>query len=340
MMRTIPIARRGGKLENPWRVGCVILKRMNWKLTRIRNGGQSNPRSAAACGVLAVMLVGFAGLLAAPGQATSGQATSTEGSPLGVAPKEWARDAAMNELKVLNYGRSYLRYREHTNDEKGNHLREVIESKDGPVARLLMKEGRPLTPQEDKWEHDRLQAMLDSPAAYAKHVKGDVSGKKMGSDLIKLTPDAMLYSYTPGQPQRLDRVLQADDLPEIVIDYKPNPKWTAPTISSDALTGVEGRVWIDPKTHYLTRMEADIFRPVNFGLFLARIYPGGKLTFEQTRMGERRWIFSKFTEKITLRVLIKTIKEDTDIEAWGFSVVPEMSYQDAIKMLWAMPLPK
>lgn len=269
----------------------------------------------------------------------TGQATPLGTSPLAVAPREWATDAAMNELKVIEYDHFYLRYWEHTKDAKGDHLRDVIESKDGTVARLIMKDGRPLTPEEDQWEHERLQAMLDSPSAYAKHEKGDATGKKMGADMIKLMPDAMIYTYTPGQPQRPERVMHGDDLAEIVLDYKPNPAWTAPNMSANALTGLEGRVWIDAKTHYLTRMEGTVFRPVNFGLFLAHIYPGGELTFEQTRASEKRWIFTKFTEKVDVRVLVKTLKENTDIEAANFSTVPEMSYQDAIKMLWATPLP-
>ena len=268
------------------------------------------------------------------------QASAIGSSPLAVAPKEWATEAAMNELKVIQYEHSYLRYRERTKDAKGDHLREVIESKDGPVARMIMKDGRPLTPEEDQWEHDRLQAMLDNPSAFAKHVKGDVTGKKTGADLIKLMPDAMIYTYTPGQPQRPERVMHPDDLPEIVLDFQPNPAWTPPNMSAEALGGLEGRLWIDARTRYLTRMEATVFRAINFGLFLAHVYPGGKLTFEQTRVGEQRWIFSRFTENVELRVLVKTLKENTDIEAADFSLVPEMSYQDAIKMLWATPLPK
>jgi len=288
----------------------------------------------AGCLTLAAVSMG----LSVPVQAAA-QATVMGNSPLGVAPKEWATDAAMNELKVLNYGRSYLRYREHTRDAKGDHLRDVIESTDGSVARLIMKDGRPLTAEEDKWEHERMQAMLESPAAYAKHVRGDVSGKKMGMELIRLAPEAFLFNYVPGQPQRPDRVMHADDLPEIVLDYKPNPNWTAPSMTADALSGLEGRLWIDAKTHYLTRMEGTVFRPVNFGLFLARIYPGGKLVFEQTRVSETRWIFSKFVEKLDLRVLIKSLKQDMDIEAFGFTPIQEMSYQDAIRALWATPLP-
>ncbi len=251
----------------------------------------------------------------------------------------WAADAAHNEIKIINYGHFYLRYREHTRDSKGDHVRDMVESREGPVARLILKDGRPLTPEEDQAEHDRLQAMLDSPAAFAKHVKNDASGKKMASDLIKLMPEAMEFSYAPGQPQRAERQAGPDDPPEIVLDYKPNPEWTPPNTTSEALTGLEGRVWIDPQARILTRMEGTVFRGVNFGLFLAHIYPGGKLTFEQTKVSNQRAIFTHFTEHLNIRVLVKALKEDSEIEASQFTPVPEMSYQDAVKLLLATPLP-
>jgi hypothetical protein len=318
-----------GDCENELGAVCVILKEMASTRTGEGTSGGREMRLWAAW----VAMWAFAMCLHAQGTAASA-------ALLSVPPKQWAAEAALNELKVINYEHSYLRYREHTVDAKGDHLRDVIETKDGTVARMIMKDGRPLTPEEDQWEHERLQAMLDSPSAFAKHMKNDSSGKKMGADMIKLMADAMVYTYTPGQPQRPDRTVHGDDLPEIVLDYKPNPSWTPPNMTADALTGLEGRVWIDAKTHYLTRMEGTVFRPVNFGLFLAHIYPGGKLTFDQVRVGEQRWIFSRFTEHVDVRVLVKTLKESTEIEAASFSVVPEMSYQDAIRMLWATPLPK
>jgi hypothetical protein len=255
---------------------------------------------------------------------------------LSIAPKQWATEAAQNELGVINYGHLYLRYREHTKDAKGDHIRDVIESKDGTVARMVMKEGRPLTSEEDSFEHDRLQAMLDSPGAFAKHVKGDATGKKLGADMMKLLPDAMIFTYTPGQPQRPGHTGVPDD---IVLDYKPNPDWKPPSTASEALTGIEGRVWIDPQTQHLTRMDATVFRGINFGLFLAHIYPGGHLTFEQGAATGQRWIFTRFTEHVEVRVIFKAIREDTEIEASDFSPVPAMSYQEAIHTLLATPLP-
>ena len=259
---------------------------------------------------------------------------------MAVPASQWAADAAKNELSIVEYGRVYLRYRMHTSDRKGDEVREVVESKDGPVARLVMKDGKPLTPEVDQWEHDRLQAMLDSPATYLKHIRNEMNNKKMGADLVKLMPEAMLYSYAPGQPQRAART--AGEPPEIVIDYEPNPAWTPPSMAADALTGVKGRAWIDSRSHFITRMEGTVFRGVNFGFgFLAHIYPGGKLEFEQQPATEKRWVFTKFVQRINVRaMMVKQIKDDSNVESFDFRQVQPMSYQDAVKLLLSEPLPR
>ena len=163
-----------------------------------------------------------------------------QGDPMAVPAQQWAAEAAKNELKSLEYDHDFMRYRMHIVDAKGDVVRDVIESKDGPVARLILKDGRALTADEDAAERERLQAMLDSPAAYAKHVKNEANGKKQGGEMLRALPTAMIYSYAPGQPQREHRAQGA--APEIVLDYRADPAWTPPSMVSEALTGLEGRV--------------------------------------------------------------------------------------------------
>lgn len=256
-----------------------------------------------------------------------------------LSPRAWAEDAAKNEIKVIEYGKSFLRYRIHTIDSKGNQLRDVIETRDGTVARLIAKEDRPLTSQEDADEHTRLKAMIDSPDAFARHIRGDASGKKLAVDLIRLMPQAMIYTYAPGQPQRSHPV--TDGTPEIVLDFEPNPGWNPPSMTAQALTGLKGRIWIDARSHYMTRLEGTIFKQVNVGLgMVAHIYPGGQLSFEQAQVAPNRWIFSHFVEHVTVRALMfKTLKEDMDIQGSNFTEIAEMPYADAIRLLLASPVP-
>jgi hypothetical protein len=274
----------------------------------------------------------------AMGQNTAAGKAEAAVSPLSVDPLVWIRAASANELAALHYKGSYLRYRMHLIDDKGDKVRDVIESKDGSVARLILRDGKPLTEEQDNNERQRLNEMLQSPSAYAKHVKNDASGLKIADSLIRLMPEAMVYTYVPGQPQ----TGKNPGMIEVVLDYEPNPKFSPPTTTAEALTGLKGRVWIDTKTKYVVRMEGTIFRGINFGWgMLAHIYPGGKLTIEQTDAGGGRWIFTNFTEQLSVRALmVKTLNVKSNVEASEFKPVSEMSYQDAIHVLLNTPLPK
>ena len=257
---------------------------------------------------------------------------------LAVAPRAWAVDAVANELTVLHHPGSYLRYRMHAHNDNGDQVRDVIESKDGTVARAILRDGRPLTEEEDKAERDRLGALVAAPSDFARHIHNEEKEKKIADDLIRLMSDAMIYTYVPDQPQtgtnHGDR--------EVVMDFEPNPKFKPPTTAAEALTGVKGRVWIDSKTRVVVRIEGNIFQAVNLGWgMLAHIYPGGRVVLDQTNAGGQRWIYTLFTEQIKARaLLIKDINIQAKYDAEGFQVLSDpVSYQDAIRILLDTPLP-
>jgi hypothetical protein len=271
-------------------------------------------------------------------QSTDARQDGANPSLPSISPHALVGEAAANELVALHHKGSYLRYRMETVNERGDQVRDVIESKDGTVARLILKDGKPLTAEQDKAERQRLNDMIASPAAYAKHVKNTESEKSMADKLIPLMPDAMINTYTPGQPQSG----RNGGAPEIVLDYKPNPKFVPPNTQAQALTGLQGRVWIDAKTHYVVRMEGTIFRPVNFGWgMLAHIYPGGKVVMNQTNVGGNRWIFTDFSMELSVRALmVKKLDIHSSANTSKYQTLGPMSYQDAIHLLLAAPLPE
>jgi hypothetical protein len=292
--------------------------------------------------MLAVSLFGFAPAARAqnttpPPSGETGPKGTVPADPLSIPPRSWVVDVIANEVTALHHKDSYIRYQMHMVDSKGDQVRDVIESRDGTVARLIMRNGKPLTDEQDEAERQRLKEMLDSPDAYIKHVKNDTSEKKVAESLMRQMPDAMIYSYVPGQPQ----TGKNKNSLEIVLDYKPNPMYRPTSTFAEALAGLEGRAWIDAKTRQLVRMEGNVFRPVNFGWgMLAHIFPGGKLTFEQTDAGGGRQIFTHFTEHLAVRALmLKTINVNADVEASNFQIISPMNYQDAIHVLLNTPLP-
>jgi hypothetical protein len=265
---------------------------------------------------------------------TEGGTTNTL---LSVPAKTWAIKTAANEITIINHPGSYLRYRQRLIDAKGDELRDVIETREGTVARLIMRDNRPLTPEEDQSERERLNSLLTHPNDFAKHVKTQAESKKIAVDVIKLMPDAMLYSYAPGQPQTPN----ASDL-EVVVDFAPNPAFHPPNLYSEALLGLRGRIWIDSQTKQIVRIEADIFQSINWGWgMLAHIYPGGKVDLEQTAASGLRWNMTQFHEQVTVKALmVKTLKVHSEGETSGFQALPgPMNYTDAIRELLATPLP-
>jgi hypothetical protein len=252
-------------------------------------------------------------------------------------PQSWVEAAAANEQHIINDDGSFpLRYRTRKVDAKNDVTRDVIESRQGTVARLVQRNGQPLTPAEDAAERTRLTEMLASPSDFIKHHKRDNAARGYSMDLVREMPRAMLYTYTPGQPQR-PNVAQ----PEVVIDFAPDPHYKPPSLITDILTGVQGRMWIDSKSLRVTRIEGRVLHSVDFGWgMLARIYPGGTVEFEQSNAGGDRWAYSHLRENITIReMMLKTVQQHTDMDAADFKILPApVSYQEAIHILLATPL--
>jgi hypothetical protein len=252
-------------------------------------------------------------------------------------PQSWVEAAAVNEQHIINDDGSFpLRYRIRKVDAKNDVTRDIIESRQGTVARLVARNGQPLTVQEDAAERARLTGMLDSPSDFIKHHKRDNAARGYSMDLVREMPRAMIYTYTPDQPLRPNAAG-----PEVVIDFTPDPHYKTPTLVAEILTGLQGRLWVDRKSLRVTRIEGRVLHQVNFGWgMLARIYPGGTVEFEQANAGGDRWAYSRLRENITIReMMVKTVQQHTDMDAADFKILPApMTYQEAIHMLLATPL--
>ena len=113
-------------------LGCAAKPAMPMQYQMIK------PWTVAFATLLAIFSSGAA-LLA---QGMNSAKAAAGGGLLNVPPRSWIVDASANELVALYHKGSYLRYRMHSVDEKGDRVRDVIESKDGSVARLVLKDGR------------------------------------------------------------------------------------------------------------------------------------------------------------------------------------------------------
>jgi hypothetical protein len=251
---------------------------------------------------------------------------------------QWVQAATDQQVAIIQQtGSLAVRYREHKIDAKGDTTREVIVSKDGAVARLVERNGKPLTAMEDTAERDRLENELDDPGNFLAHHRRDAGNRADEMQMVKLLPVAMIHEYAPGQPQ-----LPGVAGHQVVIDYRPDPAFHPPTMLAELLTGIAGRVWIDEATHHMLRIEGHVLKPVNFGFgMVAHVYPGGTLELEQTQAGPGRWMYSRMEEHVTVRVaMVKTIPENVRVTSSDFRLgEAPMGFEQAIRELLAMHIP-
>lgn len=253
-------------------------------------------------------------------------------------PQSWAEAAARNEVAIIRQDGTFsVRYRERKIDSKGDTTREIIESKQGGVARLVERNGRPITAAEDEAERARLNDALAHPDEFLRHHHRDDGMRNNIIQLVSLMPKAMINTYAPGQPQPPGATSR-----QVVLDYRPNPAFHPPTMLAELLTGLQGRVWIDASTQRMTRIEGNVLHPVNFGFgIVARIYPGGTIEFEQRDAGGAHWMYSHVDEHLMVRaLLVKTMPENVQMTATDIQMLPTVvSYQDATRMLLAEKIP-
>jgi hypothetical protein len=277
-------------------------------------------------------------LFALVSQLSLSQQTVVSDSSLERPPVSWAKAAARNQAAIVQGGAvTSLRFRQRKADAKGDTTREIIESKQGGVARLVERDGKPITAAEDAAERDRLQAALASPDDFLRHHRHDKESRQYALDLIEQMPSAMIYSYAPDQPQPSGATSR-----QIVLDFQPDPKYHPPAMVDDLLTGLAGRLWIDAASERVTRAECHVVRPVNIGWgMVGRIYPGGTMEFGQTDAGGGRWVYSHLEEHVNVReLMVKTVPFNVVMSSSDFSVLPSLlSYQDAIRMLLAEKIP-
>ena len=223
-------------------------------------------------------------------------------------PASWVKAAADRQVHIIEDEGSFpLTYHVRKVDNKGDTTREVIETREGSVARLVERNGRPLTHDEDEAERSRLNDILLHPDQFLKHHKRDEATRAYSVDLVRLFPAAMRFSYSEGQPQLAGRD------PQVVVDFQPDPAFQPPTLIAQLLTGLQGRIWIDIRSKTLVRSESHVIRPVNFGWgMLMRVYPGGSVIFEQALVANDRWAYSLMEDHLHMReVMVHTAEQNT-----------------------------
>ena len=252
-------------------------------------------------------------------------AEQTQHQPL-ADPGELVRKAVGNELGNLKTDR-YFMWMHRTQKAKGSLTKQMIQTPEGIISRIVAINDKPLTPEQRKGDDSRIDRLLDPEKMRAK-AKEQKDDEEHGTRMLRSLPEAFLYEYASTEitPQGHEIVK---------LNFSPNPKFNPPNHETQAFQGMKGEIWIDTHAMRLRKIDGTLFRDVNFGWgILGKLYKGGRFLVEQADVGNGHWDTTrmqlKFDGKI---VMLKSLHiEETDTE-WDFRPVPKVSVQQALTLL-------
>lgn len=182
-----------------------------------------------------------------------------------------------------------------------------------PYKKLIGKNDRPLSNKEAEEAGREFEKELKKRRGESERERRALLDKE---ERRRLESRAFLAEIPRAFNFQLVGVERIEGLPVWVIDAGPRADFKPSVRRADLLSKFRGRIWIAQDDLQWVRVEAETVGTVSFGLFLARLGPGAKLTFEQQRVNDEIWLPSRASTKLDARVaLLKRFNAEVDV-AW------------------------
>ncbi|HUB28583.1 MAG TPA: hypothetical protein VL967_02760 [Terracidiphilus sp.] len=235
--------------------------------------------------------------------------------------------ALASELRSAQDEQHPMRYRLRKSSPRLATTKEICETRDGAVARLVAINDQPLTLSDAQKEESRLNGLLSDPGKQHHRKQAELEDTGRVLKVIEALPTAFTYQYIgPGEGPtgKVEKFA-----------FQPNPDFDPPNLETQALTAMRGEIWIDAAQGRIARLEGHLQHDVDFGWgILGRLNKGGSILIEQADVGDHRWRIVHFKMVMSGRVVFRTKNFDTEEQASNFTPVPAgMGYAQAIELL-------
>lgn len=243
-----------------------------------------------------------------------------------VTPNTLVKRVVYNELNAHDGG-NYM-YRDWRQTPSGSKTKEMIETRDGVVARLIAINNHPLTPTERSAENARLQDLLNHPQLQLEKKKEQEQDEARVKRMFKELPNAFIYQYDGVQPSNWGELIR--------LSFSPDPNFRSPSRETSVFRAMSGHMWISASDQRLARIEASLFRDVTFGWgILGHLDKGGHFIVQQSKIAPGRWEATDMNIQFTGKALFfKTINLRQIERLNDFHRVPDgLSLAQGIELL-------
>jgi hypothetical protein len=223
-----------------------------------------------------------------------------------------ARRVIINELKFQDDHTSWM-YRLEQEQYGKKQVKEIIETKEGSLSRLLAIDDRPLTAKQQEEEDQRVQELMTSPGAKRKLKRALDADTLQGRRLFQLLPDAFVFNYAGGDGNL------------VKLSFRPNQNFHPPSLEARVFHDMEGEMWVDCKQERLAAFKGQLEQDVNFGFgLLGHLDKGGHFEVRQAEVVPGHWDMTSMNVEMTGKALLfKSIGVQKSETRWDFHQVSD-----------------
>ena len=222
---------------------------------------------------------------------------------------------AANEVAARKQNVHYTFISEERSPRTGGHLwrERVVETEDGPLHRLLAIDGRPLSPAESKAEADRINALVNNPAAFRRLNAAHRNDEGRVVELLELLPKALIFK-PDGEESGCTR-----------FSFQPNPSFEPSSYEERLVHAMGGTVSLRLPAARLCSLHTAFLTPVEFGYgLLGRVDQGGYFDLRRVQVEGPNWKSESIRVDIQGKVLmLKSLNREQEIRRSDIHVLGE-----------------
>jgi hypothetical protein len=245
------------------------------------------------------------------------------GSPGQISANELLRRVIDTELKAYAEDQSHWMYRLKASVSGREEEKDVIQSKEGNLDRLVSVNGQPLTPQQEG-EIRRVQEAAKNRREQQEQQRQRERDLARAQRLLRAAPDALLASYGESR----------GDLVEL--NFRPNPAFRPSSRESQIVHAMEGSLWVDRRQSRLAHIDGHLVETVRFGAgLLGHLDKGGDVEIKQSEVAPRHWLMTVMRINVKGKALFfKTIGVQQDESRRSFQrVADDLTLAEAAERL-------
>jgi hypothetical protein len=234
------------------------------------------------------------------------------------------KNVIYNEMHPSNANDIHWKYRLVKTSGSKEETRTVVETQSGSLDRLVAVGGRPLSGAQQADETRRILKFAHNPSEQRKAEEARRKDAAQCDSFLKMIPDAFIFEYA------------AENGTAVKLDFKPNPRFQAPSREGRVLQQMAGEMWVDGRQQRLISISGRLMNEVKFGGgFLGHLEKGGQFTVKRTEIAPGDWELTELTVNMQGKALFfKSIAVQQKEVHSNFERMPEeLTPLDAANLL-------